>query len=141
MRRRAWWLVLGMMAVAGMAGCADGLTPREVVGRWEGYAGNGADIPGDVPLRVGAGRDTVNFVHSRFQLSTADRCSYYVALGDPPSQNLNENCRYTVDGNVGTITITLDGEYTISGTIAIGSMILTWPNAGGEPNVFEYAKD
>ena len=141
MRRRTWWMGLGVLAVGGVVSCADGLTPREIIGRWEGYAGNAAGIPGDVPLYVGAGRDTVGFVYSRFQLSTADQCSYGVGLDDPPSENLNENCTYTVDGGAGTISITLDGEYVITGTIDSESMILTWPNTGGQSNVFEYAKE
>jgi hypothetical protein len=139
MHRTAWWLVV--VAAGGVLACADGLSPREIIGRWEGYTGNGADIPGEVPLFVGATRDTVNFEFSRFQLSTADECSYEVGLGDPASRNLNENCTYTVDGATGVIGITLDGDYVISGTITGTSMTLTWPNAGGQPNVFAYVKE
>lgn len=141
MHCRARWLVVAVVLVVGIPACSDGLIPRDFIGRWEGVSGNGAAIPGDVPLFVGAGRDTVDFELSRFQLSTADECSYEVGLGDPPSTNLNENCTYTVDGGTGVVGITLDGNYVISGTITGTSMTLTWPNAGGQPNVFEYVKE
>lgn len=141
MHRRAWRWVTGMGLVGLLLACAEGLAPREFIGRWEGVVGNGADIPGEVPLFVGAGRDTVNFVRSRFQLSTEGKCSYEVGLDDPPSTNLNEDCTYAVDGSTGAIGITLDGDYVISGTIEGTTMTLSWPNAGGQPNIFEYAKE
>jgi len=141
MDRRMWWLVAGAMALGGAMGCADGLTPREIIGRWEGRVGNGAAIPGDVPLWSGLALDTLRFAYSRFQLSTVTECSYAVALNDPSNGNVNEYCTYEVDETAGTIAITLNGDYVITGTITPASMELTWPNTDGPANVFEYTKE
>ena len=140
MHHSTWWLVVAAATFGGAAACTDGLSPREILGRWEGQSCNGEGIPGDVPLWVGLRLDTVNFEFSRFQLSTEDRCSYGVALGGSSNAGVNENCTYAVDGVAGTIAITLDGDYVISGTIDGTSMELTWPNAGGPVNVLEYGK-
>ena len=141
MHRRTWWTVAGAAVLAGTAACTDALTPREIIGRWEGDVGNGAAIPGDVPLWSGLVLDTVHFVYSRFQLSTVTECSYAVAINAASNGTVNESCTYDVDRATGAIAITLNGSYVIAGTLTPTSMELTWPNTDGPANVFEYTKE
>lgn len=121
MRVRLW---VGSVCVASalVGACGDSFGPQDAVGTWDLRRVNGAEVPGDVWIRTGAGDSAqIGIEAASLALESGTACVWTVDLeGEQPTST---ECSYTVGAN-GAVVVTITGT-TLSGTGDGDGMTLT----------------
>ena len=131
-------VVLVTAMTVGASACGDSLGVEDIHGVWEAISVNGADVPGMVPIHGGDNTGIMELGYDRFTFFDGNICIYSFSFSG--LDDSTDNCEWVLDEDAKRITIEILGVFSGSGTVSGDRITMSWPNEGGDPNIFVYQK-